>query len=236
MKKSSIMIITAVLVTLGSLTAFNIDVKKVYLSGAYKSRFRDMEFTSLKGIENLDLQNADQMGIEVQYGTKEGIWIHKSVKEQITTNIVGQTLKIGIDKNSKEDGGIGWGRVIIITRKLGKVNTTSNLHITQENSYYDAQVSISGYQEGNLDLQISDGVSVSLSSCKLNQLTANIGDEKYGKADVHMGSDMKINTATFNIPGMSSLTLAAPDITKVTYNLSDSATVTLNGKLVQMIK
>lgn len=236
MKKSSIMIITAVLVTLGSLTAFNIDVKKVYLTGAYKSRFRDMEFKSLKGIENLDLQNADEMGIEVQYGTKEGIWIHKSVKDQITANIEGQTLKIGIDKNTKEDRAIGWGRVIIITKKLSKVSTTSHLHIVQDNYYYAAQVSISGYQEGNLDLQISDGVSFSLSSCKLDKLTANIGDVKYGKGDLHMGSDMKINTATFNIPGASSLNLEAPNITKVTYNLSDSATVTLSGKLVQMIK
>lgn len=229
------MIIAAVLVTLGSLTAFNINVKKVYLTGVYKSRFKDMEFTPLKGIENLDVQNADQMGIQIEYGTNEGIWINKAVKDQVITAIGKNTLKIELDKNRKEDRGVGWGQVIIVTRKLSKVSTASNLHINQEN-YYAAQVTINNYPEGDLDLQISDGVSFTIGTCKLNSLRANIGDKKYGRADLRIGSETKINTALFNIPGTSSLSLQAPDITKITYNLSDSATVTLSGKLLQMIK
>lgn len=195
-----------------------------------------MNFTPLKGIENLDIETANRIGIQVEYGTKEGIWIYKDIKDQIVTSIDQNTLKINLSKSGEHGNSLSFNNLIVIVRKISKVNCSSYFTTQQEREYSPGQISISGFQQGNLDLQISRGVTVYLGASKLNTLNANIGTKKDGGAALNISSDTKIDNASFTIPGSSTLGLAAPNITKVTYNLSDSATVTLSGKLVQMIK
>ena len=235
MKTSTIMIITAVLITLGCLTAFNFKVKEVYLTGAYKSRFRDMEFTPLKGVEKLDIEGANRHGIQVEQGDKEGIWIRNNIKDRFVVTVDQQTLKLSLSKLGKEFGFRSWGSVIIITKKLNSVVTGS--YLSPKNEADNAgEVNISGYQGDHLDLQISHGVNIYLGKLQLNTLTANVGDKEQGNAGLTIGSETKINAAQLNVPGSSNLDLQDPKIVKVSYNLSDSATVSLSGKVVRMIK
>jgi hypothetical protein len=236
MKKSTIMITAAVLIILGALTAFNIKIKQIYLTGSYKNRFNGMDFTPLKGLENLDISNSNNLGIQIEQGDQEGIWINGDRKKTYVTDFKGHTLKFGLSKEAEETGHHAWGGVIIITKKLNKITTSAHLAEKENPTDRVGNIDLRGFQLPKLDLQIALGVTVSLYKMQLDTLNAIVGDKKYGHAGLYIAADTKINTANLTVPGKSVLTLADPKITKAVYNLSDSATVSLNGKMVQMIK
>lgn len=125
MKISTIFIIIVCLVTLCSLTAYNYQMKKVYLSGDYKSRFIDMSFTPVKGIENIDIQSANLLGIQIEQGEKEGIWINKRVENNVVFKANGHRLILGLTTISRmQDDRVWEGEVIVITKKLNTVVTS----------------------------------------------------------------------------------------------------------------
>lgn len=236
MKKSTIMITAAVLIILGSLTAFNLKIKQIYLTGSYKSRFNGMDFTPMNGLENVDIQYANRLGIRIEQGDKEGVWIREDYKKNYVLAFNQHTLKLDVTKKVKEEDRHFWGDVIIITRTLKSVQTTAFLEKGQNPTFYSGTVDLKNFKVLNLDLQVSLGVTVSLYKMQLDTLNAVVGDTKSGNASLFIASDTKINSANLNVPGKSLLTLANPTITKAIYNLSDSATVSVNGKLVQLIK
>jgi hypothetical protein len=236
MKKSTIMITAAVLIILGALTAFNIKIKQIYLTGSYKNRFNGMEFTPLKGLEHLDIRNSNSLGIQVEQGDHEGIWINADRKKTYVTDFKGHTLKFGLSKDAEERRHHAWGGVIIITKNLHKITTSAYLAEKENPTERAGNIDLRGFQLPKLDLQIALGVTVSLYKMQLDTLNAIVGDNKHGNAGLYIAADTKINTANLTVPGKSMLTLADPKITKAVYNLSDSATVSLNGKMVQMIK
>lgn len=230
------MIIAAVLITLGSLTAFNIDVKKVYLTGAYKSRFRGMEFTALKDVEQIDIQGANRMTVKIERGNKEGIWINESAKGKVLAAVNQHKLKLELSAQSEADGYRPWNEIIIVTKNLSQLNLASYLRKGEDNGYNEGDVTISGYTAKQFDVQVSKSVNVFINQMNITSLNAAIGSQNEGEAELTLSSDTKVEAARFNIPGAGNLTLHNPSITKVVYNLSDSATVTLSGKVVRMIR
>jgi len=236
MKKSTIMITAAVLIILGSLTAFNIKIKQIYLTGAYKNRFNGMDFVNMKGLENLDIKSSNRLNIQIEHGDQEGVWMTKDKKSNYIIDFDQHTLKLGLSKEAEETGHHSWGDIIIITKNLNKVTTSPYLQDDEDLANHVGSIDVRGYRISKLDLHISPSVTISLHKMQLDTLNAIVGDKKYGNAELYIASDSKINTANLTVPGKSTLNLADPKITKAIYNLSDSATVSLNGKMVQMIK
>jgi len=230
------MITAAVLVILGSLTAFNVKMKQIYLTGSYKSRFNGMDFKAMKGVENLDIRNANKLGIQIEQGEKEGIWIRGDVKDKYTVDFQQHTLTLDVSKRAKEEGDDLWGDIVIITKTLKQVTTSPYLTAKENPTDHVGNVDLKGYHLNHLNLRIGLGAAVSLNKMEMDTLNAVVGDKQSVNASLYIASDTKINAAILNVPGKSLLTLANPTITKAVYNLSDSATVSLNGKLVKMIR
>lgn len=237
MKTSTMLLITAILVVFGCLTAFNIDLKKSYLTGEYKSRFRDMKFTPLKGIDEIDIQTADLYAVSIEQGDKEGIWISKNDGFKINFTTKQNTLFL-------HDGGEAersWGTVVIITKKLKTVVTQSVPKLRTVNNGYVmpdevTSATITGYQLSHLDLRVSSAVKVFFNMMQIDTLNATIGNKQKGGAELVLSPNTKINSAQFEVPGNGKLTLMNPNITKSSYLLSDSATVTLNGKPTHLLQ
>ncbi|MGY0041534.1 hypothetical protein [Pedobacter sp. NJ-S-72] len=239
MKTSTMLIITAILIILGSLVAFNYTLKAVYLTGEYKSRFNGMDFTPINGIEKLNIQTERLSSVQVEYGEKEGIWVGRDIKEKVKFEAHQQTLNLGESDASKQEKS-SWinGGIIIITKNLNAIVTVSGYTPKQGErySYGSSEISLKGYHLGQLDLQITSYASVYLHHMEVQTLNATVGTKTSEGSELTLSSDTKINNAIFNVPGNSKLTLINPKIVKTNYMLSDSATVSLNGKVVQMIK
>lgn len=237
MKTSTLLIITAILLTLGCLTAFDIDMKKTYLSGNYKNRFKDMEFVPLTAVQNLKFMQADMIGIKIEKGDKEGIWVGKHLKGKIAFKMNADELTLGLSDEGKETKFNSYtNEVIIITKKLNTLSAQPSAKKDEGKRYGTTPILISGYQSGSLDLHIGSGLSVSLDKMRLNLLKALIGDKHSVNAELSLSSDIRIDSARFTIPGAGRLTLLDPGIVKTSYDLSDRATVTLSGKLVHLVK
>jgi len=236
MKTSTIMIITAVVLTFASLTAFNIDIKKVYQSGAYKSRFRGMDFTALNGVDDISILSADRMSVQIEQGDKEGIWISSGDKYDVIPKVKGNTLVLDLAAGSKSTGFRSWADIIIITKNVAKLNLGSSGDNRHDAGYNNGDLHLKGYKLDTLDLNISRSVNVYLEATGINNLIAKVGNEIEGKAKLSISSNTEINSAQFNVPGASILELYNPKVVKAVYNLTDSATVTLSGKVVKMIK
>ncbi|QNK61350.1 hypothetical protein H7F33_12315 [Pedobacter sp. PAMC26386] len=239
MKTSTMFIIIAVLITLGSLVAFNSSLKDYYLTGAYKSRFNGMNFKSLSGVEKLSIKTAKLSEIQLEYGDKEGIWIDKDIETLVKYGVNGQTLNLGVSTVGKDSrSGVINGRIIIVTKKLNAI-LTAPFFVPEKGEYNyngSSNISVKGYNLAQLDLQIAGFVSIYLHRMDIQRLNANVGTKTEGGAELTLASDTKIGHAELNVPGNSKLNLLNPQLVKTNYNLSDSATVSLNGKIVQMIR
>lgn len=225
------LLIAGILIIFGCLTAFNIDLKKSYLTGEYKSRYKDMTFTAFKGVDHIDIATANSVGITIEQGDKEGIWINKEAKDMVQFEVNQNTLLLHGAADEKTDRHHSWNHVIIVTKTLNSLITkTSSMDKASRSA------AVSGYQINHLDLQLSSQVNLFMDKMQIDSLKAIVGSKTGSAAELIISSKNTIKAAQLNVPGNGKLTLLDPKITKSTYLLSDSATVTLNGKPTYQLK
>ena len=154
-------------------------------------------------------------------------------------DVKGQTLNLSASETGRHMNSSRInGQIIIITKKLSVIATTPYYIPKEGESYWygSSEISLKGYHLDQLDLQIASFVNVYLRRMEMQTLHATVGTKTSKDAELTLSSDTKINNATLNVPGKSKLNLLDPKIIKTNYLLSDSATVSLNGKVVQMIR
>ncbi|WP_157262515.1 hypothetical protein [Pedobacter sp. PACM 27299] len=239
MKTSNMLIIAAIIVTLGMLTTYNFSLKAAYQAGEYKNRFHESEFTEIKNIETLKVTAANLMAIVVEPGQKEGIWIRNRIKDRLVLKQEGNDLTIGLtDEARKTSRSIGEDDIVLVVNNLTKLNTKAffldKTEVT-DGKRYGGGVNLKGIKAGSLELEIGSGTAVSMNKVVLNTLKAMVGLGG-DLAVLDLDSANQIEFADFEIPGASRLVLNNPKIVKTRYNLSDVATVTLNGAALQVIK
>lgn len=235
MKKSNILIVLSVVLILTNLIFNNFKLKQLYNANNYKSRYNDMEFTPTPGIEHLDIQSANAIDIDIEYGTKEGIWIYKSQRKIIKRTVKGNILSLNVIEKLEDKNSFSSYGMILVTKNLKSVVTSPGFKDFDNNAPHRS-ISISNYVLDQLDLKIAPHVNVSLSNLKVNTLNAVVGNETQDWAQLALNSNVTVNHASFDVPGKGKLDLSNPKISKVSYHLSDSARVSLSGKALEVIK
>ncbi|MCX2451037.1 hypothetical protein OQX61_07105 [Pedobacter sp. PLR] len=239
MKTSNMLIIAAIIVSLGMITTYNFSLKAAYEAGDYKNRFNESEFREMKNIETLNVADANLLAIVVEPGQKEGVWIRKRIKDRLVLNQVGNTLTIGLTDEARKMGrATRYDDIVLFTNKLNKLSTVAYWpagNKREDVNIYGGEVSLKGIKSPDLDIRMAASTSVTMNKMMLKTLRAVVGDEKGGAA-LNLDQDNHIEFAEFEIPGASKLSLSNPKIVKTRYNLSDKASVTLNGAALQVIK
>jgi hypothetical protein len=235
MKTSSILILSAVAVTILALTAFNLHQKGIYDKGEWRKRFYGMEFIAMKNITEINLPDADKFNLTIEKGEKEGLYLYPESKEHVQWSQTGSNLKIEVTKKSKEGAPFRNGYLVLIVKNFNYLKTRQYKAETFQKSYDAGEITITGFKTGSLKLDIGNRSNVNIDKTELDSLDASIGEAE-GDSKLSISKDNKINTATFSIPGKSDLTLMNPTIIKTSYQLSDQATVTLNGSALKVLK
>lgn len=241
MKTSNMLLLTSVLVVLGCLTAYNFGLKAIYQTKDYKNEFSGMTFSALNGVEKLILKSANLMDVQIKKGNKEGVWVNKKLKDRLDISIDKQTASIGLAaRNEKEElrepSGI---RLIIFTKNLNSVITNSiadSGKVEDHAAHRTGSIEIRGYHSDNFQLTLSPATEVSMDYMQLNNFQSVVGTKTGYSSSLILASDNKINAAQFDIPGNGGLVLNNPKIIKAKYNLSERASVSLDGKVVQQLK
>nr|WP_068890904.1 hypothetical protein [Pedobacter panaciterrae] len=239
MKTSTMFILAAVVATFIGLTAYNFSLKASFLKGDYKNPFNGLAFTSVKDVNEIDLQSANRITIRIQQGKTAGLWLRSRLKGNLVWTKNGNALKIDLTKEAKDNGFQIWDNELILVMP-NAVKLTSRAYIKDKEEEKRARISgninISGFEQDGMQLDLGKYTSAFLDKLKVGKLNALIGNKDKGDASLVLSSANQISTATFEIPGSGSLDLMDPNITKTHYTISDQATVSLNGKALQAIK
>ncbi len=235
MKTSTILILSAVAMTFIAITAFNLTQKAFYNKGDWRNRFYGMEYVAIKNVTDIDLLDADKFNLVIEKGAKEGLYIHPSSREHVQWSTKGNTLKFEVTEKAKMRAPFRNTVMVLILNRIDHLKTTPYKPLEFQKSYNNSELKITGFKQENLKLDLGKSSRVILDKSDLNSLIANDGS-KEGEATLILEKENRINNAVLNIQGSSQLALRGPTIIKTSYQLSDHATVVLNGEALQVLK
>lgn len=235
MKTSNTLVLSAIAIIFISLVAFNFDLRASFLQGNYKNPFYGFEGSALNDIKNIDVLSGNRMNVRIEYGKKEGIWIKESFLNKVTWNVKGQTLSVDLNEETKADARVNlYDAVIIVVNQPAMINTAATLFGKEGYDYDAGGITIKGFKQNALELNISEMTNVVLENNVLNHLQAVI-KKKTGNNKLRVAENNTIQSANFNVEGSGTLDLDNPTIVKTTYQLSDLAQVHLSGKSVRSL-
>lgn len=235
MKTSTILILSAVAMTFIAMTAFNLTQKAFYNKGDWRNRFYGMEYIAIKSITDIDLLDADKFNLVIEKGVKEGLYIYPGSREHVQWSTTGNTLKVEVTEKAKKGAPFRNTEMVLILNRIDHVKTSPYKPLEFQKSYNYSELKITGFKQESLKLNLGKSSRVILDKLDLNSLIANVGG-KEDEATLILEKENRINDAVLNIRGKSHLTLQGPTITKTSYQLSDQATVVLNGEALQVLK
>jgi hypothetical protein len=235
MKTSTMLITSAVIIILISLVAYNFSLRASYLKGDYKNPYYGLEFTPVQGINELSAASSNHMVINVNHGKKEGIWMSDRVKDKIVFKESNGILSIDLSKAAKDDEFKVFNKdLILVINKPVKITTTPYFKVPEyENSYIFGKIILNNFQQDSLIVDLGKSGAVILDNLHLKKLKALVGKDK-GSANLVLSAGT-YHSADFNIPGKGKIELLNPVITQTRYDVSDAATVTLNGGPLKII-
>jgi hypothetical protein len=238
MKTSTTLIIAAAGIMLAGLILYNFSLKASFDNGDYKNRYYGLKFTPLTNLNEIHVESANKIAVQIEKGSKEGIWIKEKTSDKLKWAVTGGVLNINLTDKAKKDGDrIYQQDIIIVAKQIDKVITHPYFANAEEekSAYISGSIGVKGFHQDQMDLILDNSTMLDLSKTTLNTLNAKIGLKPVGSATLNITTDNNIKTAVFSIPGAGNLSLLNPTIIKTNYQLSDKATVTLNGSPLKML-
>lgn len=235
MKVSTILIISAVAASVIALTAFNLSQKSFYAKGEWRDRFYGMEYIPIKNVTDIELADAEKMEVTIEKGAKEGLYTRSTFKEHVKWSQNGNKLKLEVTEEAKKGAPFRNENFVLILNRIDHLKTSPYVPLKFQKQYPKAEVLIAGFKQNQLRLDLGKTSEVIMKQVHLDSLVAVIGT-KEGGAGLTIEKDANIKVADFTIPGASGLGLNNPEIVKATYNVSEQATVLLNGTALKILK
>lgn len=238
MKTSRQLLLVAFLITIGALCMYDFTLKKVYDKGEFRNRFYGMEQVMLKNFNQVLLNGANFINAQIEYGPKYGVWATKDYQDKISFSEKDRSLIVDvIDKDKTINARAS---IVITCPDLQQLSTKAYFKDKKEeetlNRFPYATVKLSGFNHAKMSLDIGPSTKVKLDKNQIEILDALVGDNKIAYSSLIINATNKINLANIKVPGKSSLEIINPQIARSTYSFGDSASVTLNGKSLRLIK
>jgi hypothetical protein len=213
----------------GYLVVYVFQLKAEYLKGDFKSRFYGMQYTGLGSFNKIEHRAGNMLSIQVEKGPKFGVWLKSGVADRVAFTTKNNTLYIDMkDKNRS----VYFESAIIVTcPDLSSINTTPTLN-AEPSFWRSARSYVRGFDQDSLNVTADEHTEIELSKNVLNKLNAAT---KASNAAITVNNDNRIKSAAFNILGKSELKLFN-NIANSSYNYTDSAAITLNGKSFRQFK
>ncbi len=237
MKTSNKLLLTAILVIIGSMITYDLALRAEYRKGTYKSRFYEMEKLSLEGFTILDNRVANIISVQIEYGKSYAVYMNNDLKNNLLISKNGNKLMIDVADKAKPKINPYKNNVIIICPKLDQVITSPNIRKSiKEWDNDNGTTSITGFDQQNMDLLINKSTHLNFEKNKIGHLQATVGDNLSQHAYLFIGSNNQINDATIKVAGKNQLSIGSPKITKSNFTISDSAIVNLDGSILKQLR
>lgn len=239
MKTSNKLFIATILFIIISMITYDFALRAEYLKGTYKSPFYGFEkITAFKGFSTIDNRAANLISVKIQQGNNSGIWVRNNLKDRISISNKGTTLVIDVADKKSPSLSPYENSITIICPWVDQLITSpfSVQKGKDESDYYSSgTITLAGFKQQNLTLNISKAVSLILEKNKIDYLQALVGDSLSDNAQLIINSNNQINFATIKVAGKNSLEIQNPQIVKPDFNIADSAKVILGGRFLNQL-
>jgi hypothetical protein len=237
MKTSNKLFLTATLIVIISLIAFDLALRAEYKKGIYKSRFYGFEkTTAYNGFNAIDNRAANLISIQVEKGNEPGIWVKSVWKDRFNISRKGTTLVIEVANKQSTRVSAYSNSITIVCPSLNQVTTAPYLGKSGMNELHSkGTITVAGFTLDKLSLKISKGVDLFLKGNQIADLQALVGDESSDNAKLTISSSNQINNATINVPGKNHLEIENSVITKRNFTIADSAKVAFSGSFLKLM-
>jgi hypothetical protein len=237
MKTSNKLFLTATLIVIISLIAFDLALRAEYKKGIYKSRFYGFDkTTAYNGFSSIDNRAANLISIQVEKGNEPGIWVKSVWKDRFNISRKGKTLVIEVANKQSTRVSAYSNSITVVCPSLESITTAPYLGKSGMNELHSRGTTIvAGFNLDKLALKISKGVDLFLNGNKIADLQASVGDEKSDNAKLTISSSNQIDNATINVPGKNQLEIGNSIIAKRNFTISDSAKVAFSGSFLKLM-
>ena len=240
MKTSNKLLLTALLVLLGSLAAYNMVLKSAYDTGAYKDPLGNHALLDFKGFDEVDVNASNLLQVKIEAGDAFAVYQLKGTEEMIQVTQEGNRLKVDLTLPDEKTG-LGGLRttyhVVIRTPAVKNVRanavyTVAGKPTTARHKLYAPNyfgLLIEGFRQEHLQLELDNGSHVQLAGNQIGTLKASTGASAGSEPLLQLLPNNKLQQADLNIRNGSYLELQNVPVPQLRYTFSDSAHVSLSG-------
>lgn len=241
MKTSNKLMLTAVIILLISMIAYDFALRAEYRKGDFRKPFYGMEKdTTLTGFTSIENRVADHVSVGVLQDKNTMIYNQHDFKENFKIYKNGSVLIIDVnEKKVKKLTKYHQSNVVIFCPSIEKLITEPDIQSKPSETdyaYENFTTTLKGFNLQKLQLNIGKLSTVILEGNKINQLQAVVGENSAQKSNLTIRSDNQINSAKIDVLGKNELRIENPIIVKKQFTVSDSATISMGGNFHNQLK
>ena len=240
MKTSNKLLLTALIVLLCSLAAYNMILKSAYETGAYKDPLSNHVQLGFEGFEEVDVNASNMLRVKIEASDTYGVYQQKDTEEMIQVTQEGNRLKVDVILPNEKEGLGGYRNtqhVVIRTPAVKSIRAnavytvagkpTTTRHKLYAPNYFG--LLIEGFHQEHLQLELDNGSHVQLAGNQIGTLRATTGRSAGSEPLLQLLPNNKLQQADLNIRNGSYLELQNVPVPQLRYTFSDSAHVSLSG-------
>jgi len=234
MKKSNILVFSALAFFLCTLTAFNFIMKAEYETGHYKDPYFEFVAKGFTGFTSVEVNGASKVSVKVVQGDYQ-VKVNGKTQEYLQFEQQGNKLVVHLNKKDDNMKLYGDHTVLISCPTLTSLTTSGQYTYKGKPEtdlayeYIGNKVRVHGFKLDSLQITQNHATKVELEESTIGKLSAVVGVTPGSTSLLTIDGSNKIQAATLNVNTVSGLNLHNVLIPSVAYQFSDSAKVYLTG-------
>jgi hypothetical protein len=236
MKTSTKIFITALIFLVLSIVTYDYMLKKEFLTGKYKNIYAYYTELKFKDFDTFDLDAAQIANVKFIQGPYR-VLIEPNALDYVHVKQNGNHLQIDVNlSGSRYNNGRPF-LLVISCPKIAAVNanaffTDRDLKIIDtvlDEGWNERHVLISGFKQDNLAITQDYGSHIMLDSNQIRSVNATVGKSPLSVSRITILKSNSFENVRLQVLNKSKLVLNDAHITKLNYQLSDSARLIMTG-------
>jgi hypothetical protein len=236
MKTSSKLFIAALLFLVLSIITYDHLLKKEFLTGKYKNIYAYYTELKFKNFDTFDLDAAQIANVKFIQGPYR-VLIEPNALDYVRIKQNGNHLQIDVNLNGSRYNNGRPFLLVISCPRIAAVNanaffTDRHLKIIDtvlDEGWNERHVMISGFKQDSLAIKQDYGTHIILDSNQIRSLNATIGKSPLSVSRITILKSNRLENVALQMLNKSKLVLNDAHITRLNYQLSDSAQLIMSG-------
>lgn len=232
MKTSNKWLLAALLLLLGSLTAYNRDLRAEYARGAYKNPLLSTTALNFKDFTEVDVPAASLLGVRVVAGPY-GVRVNKAAEKYVRVTQQGTRLIVALAfpedvKHMERTEAVTISLPRLRQLTAGGAYSAAGKLLTERRGQ-GGHVQIDGFRQDSLRVQPDLGARLNLTGNQLGYLRADAGRTPGSHPVLCLDGRNRIGVADLHVQSQGELQLETGGIGQLRTAFGDSARATLSG-------